>query len=200
MIFNKNNSNIFHAVSFNTVTFSNLHFYMEQSGFEITRIDPEQFISGLFDKSANYINLVTQDMNVRKQVSKTLDDHLLNRFSFVHSSSVIDGAEIGTGSFVYPLTVLYHNSVLGNDNIVHSHCALAYKSITGTGCHISGGVIIGGSTTIGDYCTFGISVTVYDKINIVSDSNFGARTIIRKNITQPGTYGFGQNNKLLRIR
>lgn len=199
MILNKNNSNTFYAVSFETATFTDLHFYMQDLGVELRRVDPNQFITSIPDSLANYINLVVQDITLRKKISKIFDTAGINRFSFVHKNAIIDGAEIGPGTFVYPLTIAYRSALIGKDNIVHSLSLIAHGSKTGDGCYMSAGVIVGGSTSIGDYCVFGIGVTVYDKVNIVSHCNFGARAIIRKNITDSSSYGFGQNNKLIKM-
>jgi carbonic anhydrase/acetyltransferase-like protein (isoleucine patch superfamily) len=190
----------FYAISFDTNMFNDLQFYMQQQGATLRRIEPDQFLEGLVDPQGCYINLVIQDMQLRKTVSGQLDQLALARFSYIHPNSNVDGACVGAGSFLYPSAVLYRNSTIGKDNIIHSLVIVAHNSSTGTGCFMSGGTIVGGSTTIGDFCVFGIGVTVYDKVTIVSQVQLGARTIVRKNIVSPGKYGLGSKNQLVKLR
>jgi carbonic anhydrase/acetyltransferase-like protein (isoleucine patch superfamily) len=199
IVFESTTSASFYAISFDTNMFNDLQFYMQQQGATLHRIEPSQFLEGLVDPQGCYINLIIQDMQLRKTVSDQLDQLSLPRFSYIHPNSNVDGACVGAGSFLYPSAVLYRNSTIGKDNIIHSLVIVAHNSSTGTGCFMSGGTIVGGSTTIGDFCVFGIGVTVYDKVTIVSQVQLGARTIVRKNIVAPGKYGLGSKNQLVKL-
>lgn len=201
MILKQNNCDVFCAVSYESNTFCDLQFFLDESKVCLQRIDPESFVAGQrMIGACNYINLLTKGMDHRQRICELFDTDNLDRFSFVHDTSTISGARIALGSFVYPLVAIYPNATIGPDVIVHSQSALAHAVEVGQGSFLSGAVTVGGSTKIGDYCVFGLAATVYDRIHITSHCHFGARTIIRKNVDVSGKYGYSKTNCLLKMR
>lgn len=201
MILQQNNCHVFCAVSYETVTFCDLKFFLSESKNRLHRIDPESFMAGQrIIGACNYINLLMKDMHHRQQICEIFDEDNLDRFSFVHDRSTVSGARMELGSFVYPLVSIYLNAKIGPDVVVHSQCAFGHSVEIGRGSFFSGAVTVGGSTKIGHYCSFGLAATVYDRIHTTSHCYFGARTIIRKNVNVSGKYGWAKTNCLLRLR
>jgi UDP-3-O-[3-hydroxymyristoyl] glucosamine N-acyltransferase len=52
----------------------------------------------------------------------------------------------------------------------------------------SPGVIVGGSSTIGDNVFIGLSSCIRDKISICNDVKFQMTSVVTKSITESGTY------------
>jgi UDP-3-O-[3-hydroxymyristoyl] glucosamine N-acyltransferase len=167
---------------------------------ELHRIDPDKFLASEHPKEENYINLVVRDNALREQVSERMSAQGLGRFSLIHTMSSSQGATIGLGSMIYPFAVIYPGAVLAEDVVVHSHSAVAHDCTVGQGCYISGGVTVAGSVTIGPYCQINLKAVIYDKISLCDHVIVGANTVIRKSITEPGTYANIGKGKLVQIK
>jgi acetyltransferase-like isoleucine patch superfamily enzyme len=187
------------AVSYNTTTFTDLEYNLAEAGIKLHRVDPGDFLSLPPDYSNQYINLVIRDLTEREQVSNYLDQHNLSRFSFIHDTSTVWVKNLGKGLFVYPYTLITTNIIVGNDVIFQGHTGIAHQVQIGTGSIIGGFNMISGSTVIGKFCLLYIRVSVYDKINICDRVVIGADSIIRKDITESGTYSTIFNQKTIKI-
>lgn len=174
------------AISYNTATFADLKQFMLGNDIELSRIEPAEFDQHA-DATHSYINLIVTDFGERKQVSNLLDQRELTRFSYIHPSSVISGS-VASGCFIYPGVVVYTGTSLGQDVIMHASCAIGHRCVIGNGSFFSGGVVVGGSSTIGKFNKFMIGAIVHDKINICDDVTIGADSVVRKNITESGVY------------
>lgn len=189
------------AVSYDTATYHDLQcFVSEHQGYVLERIDPEDFLtSSIF--SGSYINLVIRDVDLRKSVSRHLNQYSVDRFSLIHDRAyVADVDSISSGCMIYPMSVLYSGAQIGQDVIVHSLTLIAHGCYIGTGVFISGGITIAGDTTIGDFTHIGIDATIYDQISVAPDTVIGAATVIRKSIAEPGTYSGQLKHNLVKIK
>ena len=174
-------------ISYDTVTCTDLTYYMLEENVNLIRISPEDFIQNPTNEY-QYINLVVNDMKLREVITNKLDSNGLDRFSFVHPKSNVD-VNIGpTGILIYPHVIVYPNVKINNDVIIHANTLIAHFSELGQGTYVSGSVTIGGNTKIGNYCSIGISATIIDKLTISSYVKIGPATLIRKNIISRGTY------------
>ena len=174
------------AISYDTATFADLKQFMLDNEIELGRIEPAD-VDQHADTTHNYINLIITDFSERKRVSDLLDQKELTRFSYIHPSSVISGS-VAPGCFVYPGVVVYTGTSLGQDVIMHASCAIGHRCVIGNGSFFSGGVVVGGSSTIGKFNKFMIGAIVHDKINICDNVTIGADSVVRKNINEPGVY------------
>ena len=177
------------AISYNTVTYADLTYYMSKENVDLIRIAPEDFIQNSTNEY-QYINLVVNNIELRETITNALDNNNLDRFSFVHPSATVDVDIASAGIMIYPQVTLYPNARIGNDVIIHANTQIAHFSELGKGTYVSGSVTIGGNTKIGNYCSIGISATIVDKLTISSYVKIGPATLIRKNIISPGTYAF----------
>lgn len=177
------------AVSFDTSTYQDLQcFVSDHSGYSIGRIDPYKFLETNEHQECCYINLVLQDFGLRKKVTQHLDSCGINRFSLIHDTVWHKHAEIDSGCFIYPMTTIYPRVKLERDVLIHSQNGIAHECKIGVGTILSGCIGIGGNSTIGDFVFIGAGATLFDKINIVSNTIIGAGTVVRKSISVPGTY------------
>jgi UDP-3-O-[3-hydroxymyristoyl] glucosamine N-acyltransferase len=174
------------AISYPTVTFEDLRYFLEQDGVQLLRQDPEEFTSHC-DPDANYINLVINQVEQRKTVSRLLDERNLTRFSYIHKTSTNSG-QIESGCLVYPGSVIYRGAVVKKDTIIHSISLIGHNVTVGMGSYISGGTLIGGSSTLGEFNRCMLGAIIHDKITICDNVLIGANTVIRKDILEPGTY------------
>ena len=185
------------AISYETATYNDLRYFLEQDGVELLRQDPNEFTSH-YNPDANYINLVTMVVGQRKTISRLLDERNLVRFSYVHKTSTNSG-QVESGCFVYPSSVIYAGAVVKKDTVIHSMTLIAHNVIVGTGTYISGGVLIGGGTTLGEFNQYMIGVIIHDKITICDHVVIGSNTVIRKDILTPGTYA-GKSSPIRKIK
>lgn len=193
------------AISYDTQTFNMLyHYVLDETGIEINRILPADFLKDL-SPDYQYINLVVKDFDERKQVSQALDQHLLDRFTYVEQSHqaiskliLSKSFKIGPGCFIYPAVFGYLGSI-GKDVIVHSFVRLAENVVIGDGTFISGSVTMAGSCTIGDWCFLGNNIFFIDGIQVCDNVKLLPGTNLRKSITEPGTYYNPYTYKMERI-
>jgi UDP-3-O-[3-hydroxymyristoyl] glucosamine N-acyltransferase len=176
------------AVSFDTATYQDLEsFVNEHPNYSLSRVDPEDFLSSS-PSYGSYINLVIKDIELRKQVTAQLDSKPYKRFSFVHRQSHASLAKIELGCMIYPLAAIYPGVKVHRDVIVHSQTLIAHQCNIKTGTFVSGGVSIAGGASIGEFCTIGLGTVIIDKVSLSNDVFVGANTLIRKDITEPGSY------------
>jgi len=175
------------VISYDTITYNDLTYYMSKESVDLIRIPPQDFIQNPTNEY-QYINLVINDMKLRELITNKLDSNDLDRFSFVHHSASVD-VDIGpAGILIYPHVTVYPNAKIGNDVIIHANTGIAHFSELGKGTYVSGNVSVGGNTKIGNYCSIGMSATLVDKLAISSYVKIGPATLIRKKVIYPGVY------------
>lgn len=174
------------AISYNSATFQDLRCFLADQQIELHRQEPADFRCN-YNRTAQYINLVINDWQERQIISQFLDDYALDRFSYVHASSACNGI-VEAGCLIYPNVTVYHGAKINRDVIVHSGCHVAHNVTIARGTFISVGTCVGGSTSIGEFCRIGMSVTVFDKLHVADNSTLRAGTVIDSDINQSGIY------------
>ena len=187
------------VISYDTQTFSILKSLAEWEGnTNILRIEPADFFNNP-STDYQYMNLVIKDFDERKRVSQALDQHNLDRFSYINQEYTVDQSgnrrvtldcsniKFGAGCMVYP-AVWGYSGTIGKDVIIHSMTKFAENVVIGQGSFISGSVTIAGGCTIGDYCFLGNNLFMIDHISICNDVRLLPGTNLRKSIKEPGTY------------
>ena len=182
------------VISFDTATCGLLKWYVGLEGHEFIRIHPDDFIANP-DLSYQYINLVIKDFNLRKLISKKLDDVGADRWTFI-SQDVVGGAHIiatnrkvsvGKGCVIYPGAWAY-SGIIDNDVIMHSLVKIAEDVRIGKGTIISGNTTIAGNCKIGQWCFIGPNIIIIDHVTIGDDITLLPGTNVRKSILHPGTF------------
>jgi acetyltransferase-like isoleucine patch superfamily enzyme len=189
------------AISYDTATFNDLKTLFHLEGVELHRIDPDEFINSIPDTTALYINLVIKDMMHRKAVSEKLDQLHLDRFSFIHSASItsIVTENFGQGLFVYAYAAMQTASIVGNDIILFGWNGIGHRATIGNGCIFDAQSMTAGSAKIGNFCHLHSRAAIYDQVTVTDHVTIGANSVIRKDITKPGTYAVVFNQKLVKI-
>lgn len=191
------------AVSYDTQTYGQLKRFIKlESQTDLIRIDPNKFLINP-SPDYQYINLVVKDFEQRKQISETLDQHNLDRFSYIGEDSIasrfhVDEITIGKGCMLFPGVWIYTGSI-GNDVIMHALVKMAENVHVGNGCFFSGSITIAGGCTIGDWCFLGNNLFFIDGVQVCDNVKLLPGTNLRKNITQPGTYYNPNTYKIERI-
>lgn len=189
------NSKSFAAISYDTQTFFMLSSYLDAEGAKkLHRIEPEDFLKNP-STDFQYINLVVKDFDLRKQISKTLDNLNLDRFTYINTDftafTKINIAKqhfkIGPGCMIYPGVWIYSGNI-GKDVVIHSMVRLAENIQIDDGSFLSGSITIAGDCRIGKNCYLGTNVLLYDHVTICDDVKLLPGVNIRKNINHPGTY------------
>jgi acetyltransferase-like isoleucine patch superfamily enzyme len=176
------------AISFESVSFFDLEYYLKKENLALERISPNDFLKTGCDSRYQVINLTIKDMTLRRQVSEAIDAYGLERFSYVHPAACVETDQVSPGTLIHPMTTLMRGAVSGVDVIYFSYAGIAHNVQVGRGCMINAYAMIAGTSQVGDYCTIHSRATVYDKVSICSDVVVAAESIVRKNITEPGVY------------
>lgn len=156
----------------------------------VSVIDPDSLFQNA-DPTLQYLNVaVNQNFIMRRKVTAFLNEHNLDRFTYIHNSSIIhvDVCNLAPGTIIGPATAIAFDVTTGRDSMILGQCGIGHGSSIGEGTYISGGVFLGGSVTIGAFCFLGIRSTIYDKVTICDDVVVSASSTVRKDITEPGMY------------
>jgi acetyltransferase-like isoleucine patch superfamily enzyme len=168
------------AVSYDSITFHDLYFFMEQLGHKLHRKEPDEFLLSAPDANFQYINLVTR-FPLREKISQYLDSHSASRFSFF-GSYIPQLKNIGPGVVVYPGVSIYPSTKIESDVIVHSKCLMSHNIIVGQNTFISGSVTIAGSVNVGKCCWIGLDALIVDNVSIANYTTINARSFVTKDI------------------
>lgn len=180
------------VISYDTQTYGQLRkFINEEAGIDLARIDPHEFLEDP-NPTYQYINLVIKDFDQRKQVSAALDQHNLDRFTYIGDELGaarfhFDNITVGKGCMIFP-GVWAYSGAIGNDVIMHSMIKLAENVRIGNGSFLSGSITVAGGCTIGDWCVLGNNLFFIDGVHVCNDVKLLPGTNLRKSITTPGTY------------
>lgn len=180
------------AISYDTQTYGQLRkFINTDEDIGLARVEPDEFFKNP-DPTYQYINLVIKDFDQRKQVSALLDQHNLDRFTYLGNELGtarfhFDNVTVGKGCMIFPGVWMYTGSI-GNDVIMHSLIKLAENVHVGNGCFFSGSITIAGSCTIGDWCFLGNNLFFIDGVHVCNNVKLLPGTNLRKSISEPGVY------------
>jgi len=188
MIYSGHNSS-YAAVSFETTMFSDLASMMQDHGLDVMRLDPMEFLERQApEPDVSMINLVTMDKNLRRQITQHLDQLQQPRFSFYHKNNSYIGGELGPGNFLYPFVGVGTKTVVGKDTIIQAFNAIGHNVRIGDGTIIDCHCTISGSSVIGEFCHIHTRSMIYDKVSVCDDVEISNHAVIKKNITEAGTY------------
>lgn len=188
------------AITFDSSGFRDLVWMLQQENLIINKIDPFVFLTEEPDMDVSYVNLVTRDLSLRKQISSKMDECGVSRFGFSHVSSTMMSPKLGPGTIVYPNLSMATGCIIGNDVIIHGQSAIGHGTKIGNGTLVNGLCMINGGVNLGDFCRVCSHVIIYDGVSICSDVVISAGSVIRKSIHEPGTYAMvARGSKLAKI-
>jgi len=170
------------AISFDGATFDDLQFYMDQDGYKLSRLDPNEFLLSEPDRDMQYINLVTR-FPLREEICRHLDTNSLDRFSFF-CCYVPQLKNIAGGVFLYPEVCIYPSAKIESDVIIHAQTGVAHGSVIGQGSYLSGGVGVAGNVKLGKFCWMGMKAVLLDHLSIADHTTINSRTLVIKDIVE----------------
>jgi UDP-3-O-[3-hydroxymyristoyl] glucosamine N-acyltransferase len=97
-----------------------------------------------------------------------------------------DDVEIGACSTIDRGAI--NNTIIGNGVIIDNHVQIAHNVVVGDHTAIVAHSAIAGSSKVGSHCALGGGVGVVGHITICDNVQLTARTMVTKDIKQPGSY------------
>ena len=169
-----------------------------QGYVDVAIVEPDDFFKMPYSSRYSFIVGVTLDQALRQQIIDRLDQDDLPRFTAVHPKCEIDPTSvIKPGSYIGPFSMIAYQSIVGRDCLVGPYTLVGHRSTINDNCFIGPMAMIAGSVNMGSRCYTGIKTTIIDKITICNDVNFGAGSLVTKNITEPGKYVGSPARKVL---
>jgi len=146
----------------------------------------DQFAENSFDKL--FIAIGYKHMKVRKQ--------LFNQFyksipfaNIIHDSAIIDpSVEIGEGNIIYPGVAIDSNSIIHNNVLINIGSTIAHDAVIYSHSFLSSKIALAGFTIVNEQCILGINCTIIDNVEIASNTQIGAGSVVLKNVREEGVY------------
>jgi sugar O-acyltransferase (sialic acid O-acetyltransferase NeuD family) len=177
---------------------------MAQMGFKLTCFVDDEFVTkdclplSKFDPN-NYVVMVAianpQDrFNMVNKLPKET-----KYFTFIHPTALImNGVEIGIGSFIGAYSILTTNIKIGSHTLLNRSNHIGHDCIVGDYFSAMPGSIVSGNVNIGNNVYLGTNSSIREKINITDNTIIGLNTGIVKSINKSGTY-IGCSTKKINI-
>lgn len=110
-------------------------------------------------------------------------------FSWIHPTALImDGVEIGAGSFIGAYSILTTNIKIGQHSILNRHVQIGHDSIVGDFFSAMPGSVVSGNVTIGNFVYMGNNSSIREKTKVCNNTTIGMNAAVVKDITEPGVY------------
>jgi len=143
----------------------------------------------LFNPEEYMVMIAIADPKIRFDMSKKLPKET-KYFTFIHPTAIImDGVNVGEGSFIGAYSILTTNIKLGKHSILNRICQIGHDCNIGDYFSAMPGAIVSGNVNIGEMVYMGNNSSIREKINIHSMSIIGLNSGVVKDITEPGVYG-----------
>jgi len=98
------------------------------------------------------------------------------------TACIEEGAEIGTGNYIYKFAIIYASAKLGDHNIVNCKAVLATDSVVGDNNNISMGCNICGGVHIGNNCYVGCQASVVSGYSIGDEATVAAGAVVLNDV------------------
>lgn len=164
------------------------NFFKKETKVEIINFD--RFMS-MYRKDYQFTVPFFLDMAQRQRVIEKIREENLNCPSYVHDSCILwddPNKILGRGCLLAHFVTMYQDSYVSDHSVIESYSMIGHYSTVGESVHMAPGVMIAGSTKIGDHCYFGMRSTVMKGLTLCDNVEVGAVSAITKNIDQPGRY------------
>lgn len=123
---------------------------------------------------------------IRENISTKFE---LNYYTAIHPTSVIaEDVIIGEGTAIMANTVINVGSKIGKHSIVNTGAIVEHDDVIDDYVHLSPGVVLSGTVTVGMCTHLGTGTKVKNNINITSNTIVGVGGVVVKDITEEGTY------------
>lgn len=126
---------------------------------------------------------------IREKISDTLEKENIKQTVLIHPTAVIDEtATIKEGTVVMANAVINASVQIGRSCIINTASSIDHDCIINDFVHVSPGVHVAGTVTIGRNTWLGIGSTVINNLEICSNCIIGAGSTVIKDIKEEGTY------------
>lgn len=125
----------------------------------------------------------------RENIQISLEEKGASIPTLIHPDAIIgEQVFLESGIVIMAGVVINCNTKIGKGCIINTSATIDHDNIIGNFVHISPGVHLAGTVNIGQGSWLGIGTLVSNNVNITSRCNFGAGSVVVKDITDSGTY------------
>ena len=167
---------------------------MAQMGVKLLRFVDDQYVDkdtiplSQFDPKKHVAMVAVADSKDRYDIVQRLPKET-QFFTFIHPTALLmDGIEIGEGSFIGAYSILTTNIKIGKHAILNRGNHIGHDSIIGDYFSAMPGAIVSGNVTIYDAVYMGNNSSVREKLSVHSLSTIGMNSAVVKHIEMTGTY------------
>lgn len=126
---------------------------------------------------------------IRESVQNNLEENDLKIVTLIHPGAIIgQEVEIGIGTVVMAGVVINASTKIGKGCIINTSGSIDHDNVISDYVHISPGVNLAGTITVGKRSWIGIGSAIRNNIHICNDCIIGAGAVVIKDITESGTY------------
>jgi sugar O-acyltransferase (sialic acid O-acetyltransferase NeuD family) len=167
---------------------------MAQMGVKLLRFVDDQYVDNdslplsQFDPTKYIAMVAVADSRNRYDITQRLPKET-QFFTFVHPTALLmDGIEIGEGSFIGAYSILTTNIKIGKHAILNRGNHIGHDCRIGDYFSAMPGSIVSGNVTIHDMVYMGNNSSIREKLSIHSTVTIGMNTGVVKHIEEPGVY------------
>lgn len=129
------------------------------------------------------------DNSIRENIQERLMNNRFSIATLIHPDAVIAiDVEIGIGTAVMAGVVINTSTRIGDGCIINTSSSIDHDNMIKDFVHISPGVKLAGTVSIGTGTWLGIGSIVINNISIIERSLIGAGSLVIEDINTPGTY------------
>jgi sugar O-acyltransferase (sialic acid O-acetyltransferase NeuD family) len=167
---------------------------MAQMGVKLLRFVDDQYVDNdslplsQFDPTKYIAMVAVADSRNRYDITQRLPKET-QFFTFVHPTVLLmDGIEIGEGSFIGAYSILTTNIKIGKHAILNRGNHIGHDCRIGNYFSAMPGSIVSGNVTIHDMVYMGNNSSIREKLSIHSMVTIGMNTGVVKHIEESGVY------------
>ncbi len=126
---------------------------------------------------------------IREKISDMLERENIKQTTLIHPSAVIDETvKIKEGTVIMANAVVNAEVQIGRSCIINTASSIDHECILEDYVHVSPGVHVAGTVTIGKSTWIGIGATVINNLSICANCNIRAGAVVVKNVLESGDY------------
>lgn len=126
---------------------------------------------------------------IREKLQKELELAGVSIPVLVHPSAIIGTeVELGVGTAIMAGVIINCCTKIGKGCIINTNATIDHDNVLDDFIHISPGVNLAGTVTVGRGTWIGIGSKVSNNLQITSNCKIGAGAVVVNNITETGTY------------
>lgn len=126
---------------------------------------------------------------IREKISDMLERENIKQTTLIHPSAVIDETvKIKEGTVIMANAAINAEVQIGRSCIINTSSSIDHECILEDYVHVSPGVHVAGTVSIGKSTWIGIGATIINNLSICANCMIGAGSTVIKDIKEEGTY------------